>query len=48
MSKCPHCKGEISFDNIKIIEKNASIMRADVMYVCTLCDTVISICRIHR
>ena len=45
MSKCPHCKMEITFENLKKLKKGIGIFMQETMYVCPHCDTIISISR---
>lgn len=39
MAKCPHCKGEVTFDNIKR-ESWKGIIRP-TMFICPHCDSIL-------
>ncbi|MFC1691592.1 hypothetical protein ACFL0W_05425 [Nanoarchaeota archaeon] len=45
MPKCPHCKEEINFDNIKTIKKGAGLFKQEIIYFCPACESVIGISR---
>jgi phage terminase large subunit GpA-like protein len=45
MAKCPHCKGEVTFENVKMQEKGQGVFRQESMYICPHCDCIIAISR---
>jgi hypothetical protein len=45
MSKCPHCKQNITINELKRDTLGSGIFMQEIMYSCPLCDTVISISR---
>ena len=45
MSKCPHCKKEISLTNVKKESMGSGFLKQEIMYACPHCDTVIGFSR---
>ena len=45
MAKCPYCKKEVDFKNIKKEEKGIGFLRQDTIYICPHCECIISIAR---
>jgi len=45
MPKCPHCKKEVTFDNLKMKQKGFGFLRQEAMYICPHCDCIIAISR---
>jgi len=34
MAKCPYCKGEVTFANVKMEQKGHGFLRQESMYIC--------------
>jgi len=45
MPKCPYCKAEVNFENIKTITKGAGFLKQEIIYSCPHCDSILGISR---
>jgi len=45
MAKCPYCKLEVSFDNIKTAKKGLGFLKQEIMYSCPHCESILGISR---
>jgi len=45
MAKCPHCKVEVTFDNLKQEKKGMGFLKQEVMYICPHCDCILGVSR---
>lgn len=45
MAKCPHCKTDVTFDNIVQEKKGLGFIKQEIMYSCPGCKSILGISR---
>ena len=45
MAKCPFCKEEVNFDNLKSETKGLGFLKQEIMYSCPACSSILGIRR---
>jgi len=45
MAKCPHCKGEVTLNNIETEKKGIGFIKQEIMYICPNCKSILGVSR---
>ena len=45
MAKCPHCKVDVTFDNVQVEKKGLGFLKQEIMYVCPSCKCILGLSR---
>ncbi|MCK4757145.1 MAG: hypothetical protein KAS67_01695 [Thermoplasmata archaeon] len=45
MAKCPYCKNQITFDNVRRDVKGAGFLKQEIIYSCPICEAILGFSR---
>jgi len=45
MTKCPHCKGDVTLENIHKEKQGIGFIKQEIMYSCPHCKSILGVSR---